>query len=167
MSAPVSLPVEIDYFEAHGTGTAVGDPLETRAIGEALGRHRPRNKPLPIGSIKGNIGHLEAAAGMAGLFKALHVLRDRRVPANLHLDAVNPNIDVADWNLAPVMQRCRFRARPSPRRRRKRIRFRRHQCACRTHEFRGRSRDRSLLFGAPGALACPAAIVSAHSASAS
>ena len=104
MSAPVSLPREIDYFEAHGTGTAVGDPLETRAIGEALGRHRPRNKPLPIGSIKGNIGHLEAAAGMAGLFKALHVLRDRRVPANLHLDTVNPNIDVAGWNLAPVIE---------------------------------------------------------------
>src|ERR1700689_4672459 len=54
-------PSDIDYFEAHGTGTAVGDPLETRAIGEALGRHRPLDNPLPIGSIKGNIGHLEAA----------------------------------------------------------------------------------------------------------
>jgi phthiocerol/phenolphthiocerol synthesis type-I polyketide synthase C len=97
-------PTEIDYFEAHGTGTAVGDPIETRAIGEAIGRHRLPEHPLPIGSIKGNIGHLEAAAGMAGLFKALHVLRDRRVPANLHLGAVNPHIDVSGWNLAPVRE---------------------------------------------------------------
>src|SRR5579863_3428159 len=50
-------PVDIDYYEAHGTGTAVGDPLETRAIGEALGQARPRDNPLPIGSVKGNIGH--------------------------------------------------------------------------------------------------------------
>jgi phthiocerol/phenolphthiocerol synthesis type-I polyketide synthase C len=97
-------PADIDYFEAHGTGTAVGDPLETRAIGEALGRQRSPEHPLPIGSIKGNIGHLEAAAGMAGLFKALHVLRDRRVPANVHLDVVNPHIDVSGWNLAPVRE---------------------------------------------------------------
>src|SRR5580700_10660460 len=97
-------PADIDYFEAHGTGTAVGDPLEARAIGEAIGRHRPPGKPLPIGSIKGNIGHLEAAAGMAGLFKALHVLRDRRVPANIHLGTVNPHIDVAGWNLALVTE---------------------------------------------------------------
>src|SRR5580658_574081 len=97
-------PSDIDYFEAHGTGTAVGDPLETRAIGEAIGRHRAPERPLPIGSIKGNIGHLEAAAGMAGLFKALHVLRDRRVPANVHLDVVNPHIDVSGWNLAPVRE---------------------------------------------------------------
>lgn len=97
-------PADIDYFEAHGTGTAVGDPLEARAIGEAIGRHRPPGKPLPIGSIKGNIGHLEAAAGMAGLFKALHVLRDRRVPANLHVRTLNPHIDVGAWNLAPVIE---------------------------------------------------------------
>jgi phthiocerol/phenolphthiocerol synthesis type-I polyketide synthase C len=88
-------PADIDYFEAHGTGTAVGDPLEARAIGEALGRHRPPGNPLPIGSIKGN---------MAGLFKALHVLRDRRVPANLHVHTVNPHIDIAGWNLAPVTE---------------------------------------------------------------
>jgi acyl transferase domain-containing protein/NADPH:quinone reductase-like Zn-dependent oxidoreductase/acyl carrier protein/NADP-dependent 3-hydroxy acid dehydrogenase YdfG/SAM-dependent methyltransferase len=97
-------PGDIDYFEAHGTGTAVGDPLETRAIGEAIGRHRSPESPLPIGSIKGNIGHLEAAAGMAGLFKALYVLRDRCVPANLHLANVNPHIDVAGWNLKPVTE---------------------------------------------------------------
>jgi phthiocerol/phenolphthiocerol synthesis type-I polyketide synthase C len=97
-------PADIDYFEAHGTGTAVGDPVETRAIGEALGQERQRNKPLPIGSIKGNVGHLEAAAGIAGLVKALYVLRDRLVPANVHLRTANPNIDFSGLNLAPVME---------------------------------------------------------------
>jgi len=97
-------PADIDYYEAHGTGTAVGDPLETRAIGEALGRRRSPNNPLPIGSVKGNLGHLEAAAGMAGLVKVLHVLRDRVVPANIHLNSANPAIDLAGWNLAPVTE---------------------------------------------------------------
>jgi acyl transferase domain-containing protein len=97
-------PADIDYYEAHGTGTAVGDPLETRAIGEALGRRRSPNNPLPVGSVKGNLGHLEAAAGMAGLVKVLHVLRDRVVPANIHLNSANPAIDLAGWNLAPVTE---------------------------------------------------------------
>jgi acyl transferase domain-containing protein/NADPH:quinone reductase-like Zn-dependent oxidoreductase/acyl carrier protein len=97
-------PVDIDYYEAHGTGTAVGDPLETRAIGEALGQRRPADDPLPIGSVKGNIGHLEAAAGMAGLVKVLHVLRERVVPPNINLQAVNPNIDLCALNLAPVVR---------------------------------------------------------------
>ncbi len=97
-------PSEIDYFEAHGTGTAVGDPIETRAIGEAIGQQRPRHQPLPIGSVKSHVGHLEAASGMAGLVKALYVLRHRYVPANLHLDHPNPHIDLAGWNLAPVTQ---------------------------------------------------------------
>ena len=95
-------PADIDYLEAHGTGTAVGDPIEARAIGEALGQRRPAHQPLPIGSIKSQVGHLEAASGMAGLIKGLHVLRHRRVPSQLHLDKPNPNIDFAGWNLAPV-----------------------------------------------------------------
>ena len=95
-------PSEIDYFEAHGTGTAVGDPIEARAIGEAIGQRRSRERPLPVGSVKSQVGHLEAASGMAGLIKALHVLRHRCVPANIHLDQPNPNIDLANWNLAPV-----------------------------------------------------------------
>src|SRR6266404_5277889 len=98
------VPADIDYYEAHGTGTAVGDPLETRAIGEALGQRRAADDPLPIGSVKGNIGHLEAAAGMAGLVKVLHVLRDRVVPPNIHLRTANPVIDLAALNLAPVTE---------------------------------------------------------------
>src|SRR5580692_572653 len=92
-------PSEIDYIEAHGTGTAVGDPIETRALGDALGQHRSKSQPLPIGSVKGNVGHLEAASGVAGLLKALHCLRHRIVPAHIGMDTPNPHIAFNDWNL--------------------------------------------------------------------
>jgi phthiocerol/phenolphthiocerol synthesis type-I polyketide synthase C len=92
-------PSQIDYIEAHGTGTAVGDPIETRALGEALGQHRPKSQPLPIGSIKGNVGHLEAASGIAGLLKAVHCLRHRMIPAHIGMDTPNPHIPFDDWNL--------------------------------------------------------------------
>jgi acyl transferase domain-containing protein/NADPH:quinone reductase-like Zn-dependent oxidoreductase/acyl carrier protein/NADP-dependent 3-hydroxy acid dehydrogenase YdfG len=92
-------PWEIDYLEAHGTGTAVGDPIETRALGEALGQHRPKNQPLPIGSVKGNVGHLEAASGVAGLIKALNCLRHRVVPAHIGMDIPNPHIPFDELNL--------------------------------------------------------------------
>ena len=95
-------PAAIDYLEAHGTGTAVGDPIETFAIGQALGRHRAIGEPLPIGSVKSNMGHLETASGVAGLVKALHCLRHRVVPATIGVEKVNPNIKLADWNLELV-----------------------------------------------------------------
>ena len=93
-------PDEIDYLEAHGTGTAVGDPIETRAIGDALARHRTR--PLPIGSVKSNMGHLETASGVAGLAKALYSLRHREVPATIGIRRLNPNIKFDEWNLEVV-----------------------------------------------------------------
>ena len=86
------------FVEAHGTGTRVGDPAEASAIGGALGRGR--DTPLPIGSVKSNIGHLEPASGLAGLFKAILSLEHRKLPASLHLDAINPSIDFAALNLA-------------------------------------------------------------------
>jgi acyl transferase domain-containing protein/NADPH:quinone reductase-like Zn-dependent oxidoreductase/NADP-dependent 3-hydroxy acid dehydrogenase YdfG/acyl carrier protein len=92
-------PAEIDYIEAHGTGTAVGDPVETRALGEALGRFRAPDDPLLIGSIKSNLGHLEAAAAVAGLVKALHCIRHRTVPGNIHFETPNQNIHFDEWNL--------------------------------------------------------------------
>jgi phthiocerol/phenolphthiocerol synthesis type-I polyketide synthase C len=95
---------DIDYLEAHGTGTAVGDPIEARAIGEALGQHRPSHQPLPVGSVKSHVGHLEAASGMAGLVKAVYVLRHRLVPPNIHLGSPNPNIDFEGLNLKPVTE---------------------------------------------------------------
>ncbi|MCF3103239.1 SDR family NAD(P)-dependent oxidoreductase [Streptomyces roseoverticillatus] len=92
---------DLVYFEAHGTGTPVGDPLECLAIGQAVGARR-RSGPLPIGSVKSNLGHSEPASGMAGLFKAMLVLRHGRIPATLHSMPLNPAIDFRGLNLEPV-----------------------------------------------------------------
>ncbi len=93
-------PQDLAYVEAHGTGTQAGDPIEAGALGEVLGR--PRNTRLPIGSVKTNIGHLEAASGMAGLLKAMLVLQTGRIPASLHCETPNPGIPFDDLNLALV-----------------------------------------------------------------
>ncbi|MEU8972904.1 SDR family NAD(P)-dependent oxidoreductase [Streptomyces monashensis] len=95
-------PDDLVYFEAHGTGTQVGDPAEADAIGRALGRHR-RSGLLPIGSVKTNLGHLEPASGMAGLLKAILVLRHRLAPASLHALPLNPAIDFDGLGLAPTV----------------------------------------------------------------
>ncbi len=97
-------PAAIDYLEAHGTGTAVGDPIETLAIGNALGKRRPAGQPLPIGSVKSNLGHLETASGVAGLLKALHCLKHRLVPATIGVRTPNPHIKLAEWNLKVVTE---------------------------------------------------------------
>ncbi len=88
------------FVEAHGTGTKVGDPAEATAIGEALGQMR--DAPLLIGSVKSNIGHLEPASGLAGLYKAVLSLEHRVLPPTLHLDEINPAIDFARLNLTPA-----------------------------------------------------------------
>ncbi len=85
-------PEEIHYVETHGTGTALGDPIETQALGAALGRDRPTQQPLRIGSVKTNIGHLEGAAGIAGLLKAALAVHHRRIPPSLHFERPNPHI---------------------------------------------------------------------------
>lgn len=95
-------PSAVDFVEAHGTGTAVGDPVEAAAIGAVYGQGRAQ--PLPIGSIKANLGHMEPAAGMAGLIKALLVLRHGAVPPALHLNTPNPRIDFQGLNLELVRQ---------------------------------------------------------------
>src|SRR6185295_5915773 len=97
-------PADIDYVEAHGTGTAVGDPVEARALGEALGRARPAGRPLRIGSVKTNIGHLETVAGMAGLVKAIYCLQHRALPRSLHFETPNPRIPFAELNLEVVRE---------------------------------------------------------------
>ncbi|MES2596745.1 MAG: SDR family NAD(P)-dependent oxidoreductase [Verrucomicrobiota bacterium] len=86
-------PSEIGYVEAHGTGTAVGDPIEAHALAEALCVDRAADRPLFVGSVKTNLGHLETASGIAGLVKAALVLKHGRVPPNLHFENPNPNID--------------------------------------------------------------------------
>src|SRR5436853_7423133 len=84
-------PEKIGFVEAHGTGTAVGDPIEAHALSEAL--CKDRSTPLPIGSVKTNLGHLETAAGVAGLVKAMLVLQHREIPGSLHFTSPNPHID--------------------------------------------------------------------------
>ena len=84
-------PEEIDYIEAHGTGTALGDPIEMHALKAVFGK---RNRPLHVGSVKTNIGHTEAAAGVAGLIKAIAMLRNQMLPPTLHFRRLNPHIDL-------------------------------------------------------------------------
>ena len=91
---------ELDYLEAHGTGTPAGDPIEAGALGHVLGQ--ARSLPLPIGSVKTNIGHLEAGSGMAGLLKALLVLQNRAIPPSLHCATPNPAILFEALNLVLV-----------------------------------------------------------------
>jgi phthiocerol/phenolphthiocerol synthesis type-I polyketide synthase C len=93
-------PNDLAFVEAHGTGTRVGDPAEAEAIGLALGQKR--DAPLPVGSVKSNIGHLEPASGMAGLVKAILAIEHRLLPATLHLDTINPDIPFDALNLVPA-----------------------------------------------------------------
>ncbi|HEV2131110.1 MAG TPA: type I polyketide synthase, partial [Longimicrobiaceae bacterium] len=92
-------PGEVDYVEAHGTGTAAGDPVELGALGAVLAEGREPGRCCAVGSVKTNFGHTEGAAGVAGLIKAALVLRHREVPANLHLQELNPNIPWAELPL--------------------------------------------------------------------
>jgi pimaricinolide synthase PimS1 len=88
------VPEQIDYVEAHGTGTALGDPIEAGALDAVFGT-KDRSHPLTIGSVKSNIGHLESAAGVAGLQKIVLSLNHGAVPPSLHSTNRNPNIDWA------------------------------------------------------------------------
>ncbi len=90
---------DLAFVEAHGTGTRVGDPVEAGALGRILGCARHRS--LPIGSIKSNIGHLEPAAGLAGVLKAMLALEHGVLPASLHFKTPNPAIDFAGLRARP------------------------------------------------------------------
>ena len=92
-------PARISYVEAHGTGTPLGDPIEVRALAAALGAGRSPGEPVAIGSVKTNIGHLEAAAGIAGLIKVVLALQHGTLPASLHFRTPSPHIP---WSELPV-----------------------------------------------------------------
>jgi len=91
-------PDEIDYVEAHGTGTRLGDPIEVHAL-RAVFDQPTAETPLIVGSVKTNVGHLEAAAGIAGLIKAVLALTHAEIPPHLHFQALNPHIDLAGSRL--------------------------------------------------------------------
>ena len=100
-------PESVQYVEAHGTGTPVGDPIEAAALGAVYGKPRKPEDRCVIGSIKSNMGHMEAAAGMAGLIKAALCLKHRQIPGNLHFESPNPQIPFDDLRL-------RVAQRPEP-----------------------------------------------------
>jgi acyl transferase domain-containing protein/SAM-dependent methyltransferase len=85
-------PEAVGYVETHGTGTPLGDPIEIRALGAVLCRERSQDDPLLLGSVKTNLGHLEAAAGIAGLLKVVLMLQHGAIPPHLHLHELNPHI---------------------------------------------------------------------------
>ena len=90
---------DVDYLEAHGTGTSLGDPIEVQAAAAVYGADRDPNRPLLIGSVKTNIGHLESAAGIAGLIKVVLSLQHGVLPQNLHFEHPSPHIP---WDSLPV-----------------------------------------------------------------
>ncbi|MEB3959087.1 SDR family NAD(P)-dependent oxidoreductase, partial [Streptomyces kunmingensis] len=92
-------PNDVQYVELHGTGTPVGDPVEAAALGDVLGSGRSTTNPLLVGSVKTNLGHLEAAAGVTGLLKTVLALSHRRIPASLGFEASHPDIPLAELNL--------------------------------------------------------------------
>jgi acyl transferase domain-containing protein len=99
---------DIDYLEAHGTGTKIGDPIEAGAVGTVYGQER--TQPLPIGSIKSNLGHMESASGIAGLAKALLILRHGMVPPSLHAEHLNEAIDFDGRGLNVVRRSMKLEA---------------------------------------------------------
>ena len=105
-------PEDVFYVEAHGPGTAVGDPIECGALGRVLGAPRTDGTVCHIGSVKSNIGHLEGASGIAGLTKLLLSLKHRRIPGNLHFNTPNPKIEFDNWKLAVVTESTPLPDRP-------------------------------------------------------
>src|SRR5581483_4984800 len=109
-------PQEVDYVEAHGTGTPLGDPIEARALGTVLGRGRAEDAPLLIGTAKTNLGHLEAAAGIAGLIKTVLAVYRGSIPPNLHFRTPNPHIPFDQLRLKVVDKQQNWPETDQPRR---------------------------------------------------
>ncbi len=107
---------DVDYVEAHGTGTLLGDPIEARALGTVLGKGRAVDAPLLIGSVKSNLGHLEAAAGIAGLVKAALALSRGSIPATAGFENPNPHIPFEKLRLKVVAEQTEWPDRGRPRR---------------------------------------------------
>jgi phthiocerol/phenolphthiocerol synthesis type-I polyketide synthase D len=107
-------PREVDYVEAHGTGTFLGDPIEAKAVGEVLGAGREPGAPLLLGSAKSNFGHMESAAGIAGLIKTVLALHHRTIPPSAHYKEPNPHIPFDELRLAVVAEETAWPDRDHP-----------------------------------------------------
>ncbi len=92
-------PEDISYLETHGTGTSLGDPIEVQSLGAVFSESHSKEQPLLLGAVKSNIGHLEAAAGIAGLIKTILALQHQELPPSLHVQQLNPHIA---WEKLPV-----------------------------------------------------------------
>lgn len=92
-------PFETDYVECHGTGTQAGDPLELQAVGNVFGATRTKQHPIYVGSVKTNVGHLEASSGLAGVIKASLALQKRIIPPNINFEKANETIPLEIYNL--------------------------------------------------------------------
>ena len=109
-------PESVDYVEAHGTGTRAGDPIEAAAIAAVYGSGRPADRPCLIGSVKSNIGHLEAASGIAGVIKAVLAIEHAAIPPSLNFDTPNPDIPWHDSGLRVVTDLTPWPSTAGPRR---------------------------------------------------
>ncbi|MCE6999009.1 SDR family NAD(P)-dependent oxidoreductase [Saccharothrix sp. S26] len=98
-------PDEVQYVELHGTGTPVGDPIEAAALGASIGKLKRSGDPLVVGSVKTNIGHLEAAAGITGLVKTVLAISNRELPPSLNFETPNPAIPFDELNISVVTDR--------------------------------------------------------------
>jgi acyl transferase domain-containing protein/NADPH:quinone reductase-like Zn-dependent oxidoreductase/acyl carrier protein len=92
-------PTDVSYVEAHGTGTSLGDPIEVEALAAVYSEGRSLEQPFEVGSVKSNIGHLEAASGVVSIIKLVKALEHRQIPASLHVKSLTPAIP---WDTIPV-----------------------------------------------------------------